>query len=71
MDRNSLLCRVAVTRFVETSIWNPKDVRVTHDCGMWKLILMVKKEFWKHIRFKPGSGLGGSFGGGGFSSGGV
>lgn len=30
-------------------------MRVRHGCGIWKSIMMVKKEFWKFVRFKLGS----------------
>lgn len=38
VKQESLLRRVVVTRFGETSCWKAREVGVRHSCGLWKSI---------------------------------
>lgn len=45
MERDSLWCRVVVTRFGEESMWESRRVRCRHGCGIWKSIMAGRRIF--------------------------
>lgn len=44
-----------------TQKWESGDVKGRHGCGLWKLIMRGKVDFWKFIRFSLSSGFDISF----------
>lgn len=56
LEQDSLWRQVVVSRFGKKPIWESREVRVRHGCGIWKSILSGRYCFWNYIKFALGFG---------------